>query len=391
MSPSAPFLVAGDGALALTAGDSVTAVMVLVIVLLGGAAFVAGLVEYRRYGLESRALRRVRNNLTAVRYERQVQDGSAAGETEEDGTEDREVEDADVLSHQPLEVEALQADVWPDSLVYARLEAIRRMIRHRVRIDADALQRVSLSGDAARVGVSLPRYGAGTCLLLGIFGTFLGLAVVVQGIQHGLPGETTSVDVASWLGAIRELRTVLGGMRTAFWTSLAGIGAAILCSALDHSIRQRRRRIFGELERLTLEDLLPELAPATEDRSLLERVTHRLEASFERLDDIQRANEEVLKDLTGAQRAFAAIVDEMKRLTGSDARQDLREVITQLDRTSGSMLSLVEEMPRIVRAVERGSGGLQRQVRIFLHRWFPVSLALLLGAILWAVLATGGR
>jgi hypothetical protein len=108
------------------------------------------------------------------------------------------------------------------------------------------------------------------------------------------------------------------------------------------------------LERFTIEELLPAAVPAVEDESLLDRVSLQLENSFARLDDIYLQNQDALKDMTGAQRAFVDIVEEIRKITRSEASRNLEGVLEQLSQTNRSVLSVVDQLPRVVTAVESG-------------------------------------
>ncbi len=75
--------------------------------------------------------------------------------------------------------------------------------------------------------------------------------------------------------------------------------------------------------------------PTVEDESLLDRVSLQLENSFARLDDIYRQNQDALKDMTGAQRAFVDIVEEIRKITRSEASRNLEGFWSRFPRQTG--------------------------------------------------------
>ena len=356
--------------------------IVLAIGLLAVPTMLTALRHLKRYGSELSALRRVAANLAHWRV-------SEEGAGSDGGIEKASEEDADAVPPEPVDrpvdVDALLVGVRPRSLVAERLEALRKLRAHRVKINLDTLRQLTWTRDAAEPGTGLPGFAGGTALLLGILGTFVGLAAMVQQIDLGLP-DAGAAGLDSWASSITNLRQVLGGMRTAFSTSLVGMGTAVCCFGLDFWIGRRRSRFHERLERLTVEDLLPALVPTLEDENLLERVSLQLEGSFARLDEIFDANREIVRNLTGAEHAFAAIVDEIRRVTNSDARQDLRQVIANMEKTSQSFLELSSQLPRIVTAVERGSGRVSRHLEAFRRRWFPAAIFILVLSV-WLALA----
>ncbi|HJX28809.1 MAG TPA: MotA/TolQ/ExbB proton channel family protein [Thermoanaerobaculia bacterium] len=239
-------------------------------------------------------------------------------------------------------------------MIVERLEAIAKLRTRQVRVNPSALQQLSLARDEARPGMAIPAAVAGLATMLGLLGTFLGLAVMVQKVQFVLPQSSGSLTVGSWTQSVENLSGVLGGIKTAFSRSLVGIVCSILASLVNFRLRTAQALFFERLERFTTEELLPAAVPAVEDESLLDRVSLQLESSFARLDEIYRLNQDALKDMTGAQRAFVDIVEEIRKITRSETSRNLDGVLDQLSRTNQSVLSVADQLPKIVTAVELG-------------------------------------
>jgi biopolymer transport protein ExbB/TolQ len=293
------------------------------------------------------------------------------------------------------EESTLTTGVAASSLIATRVGAIARMRAHQVRVSLATLQQLSRAREAAQPGVAAAGDCASLVMMLGLLGTFIGLAIMVQRIHYALPTETANVSVDSWSSAFRNVAGVLSGVKTAFSASLVGMVCAILCTLLHRRLKAAQLNLFERLERFTAEDLLPAMAPATADESLLERVTRQLESSFAHLDAIFQQNREALGEMTGAQEAFATIVDEIRLITKNESSRDLERVVEQLAGTNRAVLQVVEQLPSIAAAIERG----QRQVVSQLGAtrpqgrapvpalwWLATALAVT-AAVLWKVFA----
>jgi biopolymer transport protein ExbB/TolQ len=272
-----------------------------------------------------------------------------------EGTESASSEPPPEQHHvSPADLAVLRQDLAPDSLIAERLEAIEKLRTRQVRVNPSALQQLSMARDESRPGMAVPGAVAGLATMLGLLGTFIGLAVMVQQVQFVLPQSSGAVTVDSWTQSVENISRVLGGIKTAFSTSLVGIVCAILASLLNFRMRTAQALFFERMERFTTEELLPAAVPAVEDESLLERVSLQLESSFLRLDDIYRQNQDTLKDLTGAQSAFVDIVEEIRKITRSEASRNLEGVLEQVSQTNRSVLTVADQLPKIVTAVESG-------------------------------------
>jgi biopolymer transport protein ExbB/TolQ len=335
--------------------------IVLIILALLGWAFRTGFRHIRRYGREEENLTRAIAKLreATVRRTTEPVDGSPETGNPETGNPESGAPDAaDPSSAQahvsPADLATLRKELTPDSLIAERFEAIEKLRTRQVRVNPNALQQLSLARDDARPGMAVPGAVAGLATMLGLLGTFIGLAVMVQQIQFVLPQSSGSVTVGSWTQSVDNISRVLGGIKTAFSCSLVGIVCSILASLINFRLRSAQALCFERLERFTTEDLLPAAVPTVEDESLLDRVSLQLENSFARLDDIYRQNQDALKDMTGAQRAFVDIVEEIRKITRSEASRNLEGVLEQISQTNRSVLTVADQLPKVVSAVEAG-------------------------------------
>jgi len=262
-----------------------------------------------------------------------------------------------------IDLDRLREGIRPTSLIGDRIQAIGKMRSYRVRVDIKTLQQLSTRRDESTPGHGFPSFAAGQAMMLGILGTFVGLAAMVQEIHLGLPQAIEAIDLTVWGDSLENLRSVLGGMKTAFSTSLVGMATAIIASFTAYRIRRRRQEVFEELERLTSEELLPATVPAVEDELLLERVSMQLEESFHQLDEISRQNRETLKDLSTAEEVFVDIVDDVRSITRAQAARNLDSLIERLGKTNEAVLRVAEHIPRIATTMQDTGQRIERVVR----------------------------
>ncbi len=342
-------------------------VIVAAILLIAVLSWRAFRVHRARYRREERNLSRTIQGLMDWRREEAdvgdldaQEDGPVATEDGEDVEDSNAAVVKEVVYEAPAEralidLGRLKEGLAAQSLVWQRLSAIETLRAHRVRVNVDTVQQLAVARDGAEKALAFPAFAAGASMLLGILGTFFGLAIMVQQIQLGLPESEAVVSFESWNASIENLRTILGGMGTAFSTSLIGMTSALVSTTQDYRLRAMRSRFFERFERFTTEELLPASVPAVDDESLLERVTFQLEQSFDRLESIHGHNRRTLEELTGAQEAFVTIVDEIRAITRSEAARDLDRVVEQLAETNRSVLKVVEQLPGVGAAVQRGA------------------------------------
>jgi biopolymer transport protein ExbB/TolQ len=303
-----------------------------------------------RYRRESRELDRVMARLKA---ERETQAPTARPSAEaKDSEETAGGSSSDRRPPAQIGLDVLMEGIAPASLVFERLAAIAKLRSHQVKVNLHTLQQLTLAREEARPGLDAPRFTAGMATMLGLLGTFIGLASMIQGIQFALPQDLAQGTWETWTRSMQNVFGVLAGIKTAFSTSLAGMFCAVVATFLSARLQRAQAVFFERIERFTAEDLLPATVPAVEDESLLEEVSLQLQNSFGLLQDIYQQNRFALKDLTAAQEAFVAMVGEVRQITRSEASRNLDRVIEQLDQTNRSVLSVSEHLPKIGAAIE---------------------------------------
>jgi biopolymer transport protein ExbB/TolQ len=340
-------------------------VIVAVIAALLVRALVSSVRHLVRYGHENRELDRVMARLKA---ERETQ--APTTPSSEEAKDSEETIDVSVPKRRPpalIGLDVLMAGLAPTSLIYERLAAISKLRSHQVKINLHTLQQLTIAREEARPGLGTPRFSAGMATMLGLLGTFIGLASMIQGIQFALPHDLEQGTWESWTQSMHNVFGVLSGIKTAFSTSLVGMFCAVVSTFLSARLQRSQAIFFEKMERFTTEDLLPAAVPAVEEESVLEAVSLQLENSFDLLQEIYEQNRSALKDLTAAQEAFVAIVDEVRQITRSEASRNLDRVIEQLDQTNRSVLSVASHLPKIGAVIETANRRVLERVSETLH------------------------
>jgi biopolymer transport protein ExbB/TolQ len=296
-------------------------------------SLLAGIWHLRRYSREARWLRRATEALAIQRTK--LASKSKSGDQ----------------PSQPILIKPLKEGIDDRSLVGERLETIETLRAGRTRVNLSTLQQLTAARDEAQPGLGIPAFAAGLAMMLGLLGTFIGLAVMIQRIHFGLPTRN-DLTMAQWYESLQNLRIVLGGMKTAFSCSLAGMFTAIVASVVDLLVRRSQARFFEGFERFTAQELLPATVPALEDDSLLEQVSFQLERSFTHLERINQQNQKVLDGVRGAQESFTTIVGTIRTITEREAGRDLDRVIDQLAETNKAVLQAVASQSALNTAVE---------------------------------------
>ena len=123
--------------------------------------------------------------------------------------------------------------------------------RDRFRLSALALRTV-LDGIRERLDESreISRYLIGTLIFLGLLGTFWGLLGTIGAVGKVIDGlDVGDQDFAAVFAQLKQgLQTPLGGMGTAFSSSLFGLGGSLVLGFLDLQAGHAQNRFFNGLE-----------------------------------------------------------------------------------------------------------------------------------------------
>ncbi|MEQ8370008.1 MAG: flagellar motor protein MotA [Alphaproteobacteria bacterium] len=123
--------------------------------------------------------------------------------------------------------------------------------KEHMRLTAPAMRSV-LDSIGARLDESreISRYIIGLLIFLGLLGTFWGLLRTIGAVGGLIAGlDTVNADAADFIETLtRGLQAPLGGMGTAFSSSLFGLAGALVLGFLDLQGGQAQNRFYNELE-----------------------------------------------------------------------------------------------------------------------------------------------
>jgi hypothetical protein len=163
------------------------------------------------------------------------------------------------------------------------------------RISLSALSsRSLLDSISARLDESreLSRYLIGLLIFLGLLGTFWGLLQTVSSIGDAI--RALSPGAGDLTKAFEDLKhgleQPLGGMGTAFSSSLFGLSGSLVLGFLDLQANQAQNRFYNELEEwlASMTRLSSGAGPAETDASVPAYVQALLEQTADSLENLQR-------------------------------------------------------------------------------------------------------
>jgi hypothetical protein len=243
------------------------------------------------------------------------------------------------------------------------------------------LDSIAVRLDEAR---DITRYIASLLIFLGLLGTFWGLAqtvpAVVDTIRSLAPENGDTSDVSVFERLMRGLEDQLGGMGTAFASSLVGLAGSLIVGLLELFAGHGQNRFYRELEEwlssFTRLGLVSEgEGPDGALVALLERVDEGLERTSESAAKAESARvaaenrlaqaADVVAEMAGQidhQRSLVAqLFEEMREAREAAAGRDhaILTALKRLDHTSGQIATGQQAVAHAIeRAIEaRPAGG----------------------------------
>ena len=209
---------------------------------------------------------------------------------------------------------------------------------------------------------TLPRYLAGTLIVLGLLGTFWGLLQTVQGVRGIIDTMAAQehADVAAFVTALRtRMAEPIDGMALAFSTSLFGLGASLVLGFAETQLGRAVAHGQTRVEEAIVAGLLPfwraQAQPEGLDLSAAERPAYTaalLEGVSQRLDEVSGE----MRRLVARQSDPEALARAVER-NGDTLRQELQELSARLDRHDEERSrSLREAVDRLARVLAREAG-----------------------------------
>ena len=163
------------------------------------------------------------------------------------------------------------------------------------------------------------RYMSGLLIFLGLLGTFWGLLTTVGAVSNVIGGLSVgSGDGAEVFERLKSgLQAPLGGMGTAFSSSLFGLAGALVLGFLDLQAGHAQNRFFNELEEWLsgVTRLSSGSLAADGEGSVPAYVQALLEQTADSLDRLQRSLSDGEQDRRLAHDRLFALTEQIARLT----------------------------------------------------------------------------
>lgn len=264
------------------------------------------------------------------------------------GQEDGEIPDVERIA-------AVEALLPPKSLAAQTLRAVWRTRRLPNPDINSILTRIRASVGS---GLASLRSAPNALLLLGLFGTVVGLGATIGSLAPQLrdalavqePGELT-----------RQLSLTLGEMQTAFAATLWGILAALVMAAVVRGVIRQQSLVQRRALDLVIDVLAPQLLPSSLEAQL-DDMRQVLGESRMHMQDVSKimgesatAFEGVL-DRTGA--TMATNIEQLAAVSAS-MQQALETLSEDVRKSAGSLVDSMEEM----RASTSQLGGFHQDMR----------------------------
>ncbi|KKB76050.1 flagellar motor protein MotA [Devosia soli] len=185
------------------------------------------------------------------------------------------------------------------------------------------------------------RYLTGLLVFLGLMGTFYGLletVTSVAGVINAL--DVTSADSASLFSNLKEgLAAPLGGMGTAFSSSLFGLAGSLVLGFLDLQTSQAQNAFYTDLE-----DWMTSMTELDHPVSAMQAnaAGPDMQAMFDKLGNSmqnQNSSQNAIRAMAELARGIDGLVKHIRT-----EQEDLRAYITEQGETNRKLRSLIEAM-----------------------------------------------
>lgn len=234
----------------------------------------------------------------------------------------------------------------------------------RLSLSAIALRSV-LDGIASRLDESrdLSRYMIGLLIFLGLLGTFWGLLQTVGAVADVISRlSVTGGDFAAVFSDLKAgLKAPLGGMGTAFSSSLFGLAGSLVLGFLELQAGQAQNRFYNELEdwlagqtRLTSGLALGE----GDQQPVPAYVQALLEQTADSLEQLQRTLERGEESRISANQSIVQLSGALGTLT-----DQMRTEQSLMMKIAETQMEIRPILARLAEAAERSGLGLDEQVR----------------------------
>ncbi|MBI3710156.1 MAG: flagellar motor protein MotA [Proteobacteria bacterium] len=223
--------------------------------------------------------------------------------------------------------------------------------------------RTLLDGIGSRLDESrdISRYMVGLLIFLGLLGTFWGLLETVGAVSTVISGLSATTDASALFSDLQGgLKAPLGGMGTAFGTSLFGLAGSLVLGFLDLQASQAQNRFYNDLEEwLSSLTRLSSGGPAADgDQAVPAYIQALLEQTADNLEALQRTMARAEEGRGSANASFVTLNERLTQLT-----DQMRAEQNLLVRVAENQLELKPLLARLIEAMSQGSLGIDDATR----------------------------
>ncbi|MEE8516389.1 MAG: flagellar motor protein MotA [Alphaproteobacteria bacterium] len=239
-----------------------------------------------------------------------------------------------------------------------------------------ASMRAVLDSISSRLDESrdISRYLIGLLIFLGLLGTFWGLLLTINSVNDVISnlsvGSGTMGDIFTNLKI--GLKAPLGGMGTAFSSSLFGLAGSLVLGFLDLQASQAQNRFYNNFEEwLSGVTRLSGAAPIGDgEQSVPAYVEALLEQTAESLDDLRRIVSRGEESRIAANTSTNALTERLSALTDQmRTEQNLMEKLAQSQLDLQPVLArLAEATPKQEQVLDETTRGHIRNIEVYLAR-----------------------
>lgn len=242
-----------------------------------------------------------------------------------------------------------------------------------------------LSGVTVQGWVRTVRMAISVCVVVGLLGTFSGLTLALFGVTDAIEQAASQTGTnADMLALLLQLRSLIGGMSTAFQASVAGVFGSLVLTVLS-SVRgtfSQSDQVADELENYLTNEFVPAVSAKALGAEFQAAVLERLAAMESALREGPSGGAaEATRELTAASKAIAKVLQEFEPVTGAltasgQSLSSLAHHLEQLHKVEAELVGALGSLPaqnaRLSDGIDlfqSGARQLEASLASFSERW----------------------
>ena len=234
-----------------------------------------------------------------------------------------------------------------ESIINQRLLILQKNQETRTKINVGYLKDISELREEENWESKFPRFVMTVAMLMGMLGTFIGLTIMVGEIADQVDASQRAIQSGSgegFLDSITQIKGIIGGVGTAFTTTLFGLSTTIIVTLLNFLLSQKKVRFFAELESFTMEELLPKtFGGDIEEKTMLETVEDHLEDLYKRVNNSLEENSKAIDSITGLYTQFEVLEKTLRDVMTQGATNEVQEVVAELNTMNQQVKLMIDK------------------------------------------------